>query len=215
MKSFLTLVNTTLLCAALTLAQSTPTSSTASRSWTGLLVAAGCPSSGTSADMRSTAPASSGVTENGMAKTTPGMNREPNTTYEQTQNQADRNSAADRTDVRKSAPATLGTSDMRNSTPETANNNSSTMALKNEDAWMTAEKVAGKMDKSCHISTRTSSFALRLPDGRIVPFDDASNAKIASQLRSTNRLGNKAKILRVVVTGAMQSDRISMEYLKL
>src|SRR5438552_3853316 len=152
-KHFLTMVNATLLCTGFALAQSTSNSPVSSQSWTGLLVAAGCPSSGTSADMRSATPGTSNVTENGMAKTTPGSTRERNTTYEQTQTQADRSStgAADRADSRRSSQATSSTSDLKNSTPETANNNSSNMALKNEDAWMAAEKIAGNMDKTCHI----------------------------------------------------------------
>ena len=167
--------------------------------------------------MRSAAPGTSNVTENGIAKTSPGSPRERNTTYEQTQNQADRGSTgtADRADSRKSSEATAATSDLKNSTPETANNNSSNMALKNEDAWIAAEKIAGNMDKACHISSQTTSFALRLPDGRMIPFHEASNSKIASQIQSTNRLGDKTKIFRVIVTGSMQGDRISLESLKL
>ena len=159
--------------------------------------------------MRSATPGTGNVTENGMAKTTPGSTRERNTTYEQTQNQADR------ADTRKSSEATSATSDLKNSTPETANNNSSNTALKNEDAWIAAEKIAGNMDKTCHISSQTTSFALRLPDGRIIPFSEASNSKIASQIQSTNRLADKTKIFRVIVAGSMQGDRISLESLKL
>ena len=167
--------------------------------------------------MRSATPGTGNVTENSTAKTSPASPREQNTTYEQTQNQPDRRSTgtADRADTRKSSEATSATSDLKNSTPETANNNSSNTALKNEDAWIAAEKIAGNMDKTCHISSQTTSFALRLPDGRMIPFSEASNSKIASQIQSTNRLGDKTKIFRVIVTGSMQGDRITLESLKL
>jgi hypothetical protein len=216
-KYFLTMVNGTLLCTGFALAQSTSNSPASSQSWVGLLVAAGCASSGTSADMRSATPGTSNVTENGMAKSSPGSTRERNTTYEQTQNQADGGStgSADRADTRKSSEATSATSDLKNSTPEATNNNSSNMALKNEDAWIAAEKIAGNMDKTCHISSQTTSFAIRLPDGRMIPFYETSNSKIASQIQSTNRLGGKTKIFRVIVTGSMQGDRIRLESLKL
>ena len=152
-----------------------------------------------------------------MGKPSPGSPHERNTTYEQTQNQADRSSTgtADRADTGKSSEATSATSDLKNSTPETTNNNSSNMALKNEDAWIAAEKIAGNMDKACHISSRTTSFALRLPDGRMIPFYEPSNPKIATQIQSTDHLGDKTKIFRVIVTGSLQGGRIRLESLKL
>ena len=208
MKLFLTIVTSVPVCAGLMLAQTASGPSSTTQSWTGLLVAAGCQNSAMTPDTsRST------VMENGMAKNTPGSKTERNTTYEDSLNQADRSAASsDRPGARKTPASNEGPSDMKNSTPETANTNASNMAV--NDGSMDAERVVAT-HKSCQISNQTASFALRLRDGRLIPFDDASNSKIASQLQSTNRLGDKTKVFRVVVKGALQSDRISLDSIKI
>ena len=210
MRLFLTIVTSVPLCAVLALAQPAADSNRSMQSWTGLLVAAGCQNSGTATDFnRST------VSENGMAKTTPGSKTERNTTYEDTLNQADRGTPMpDRTGARKTPGAAESTSNMKNSTPETANVNDSNRVA-SEDAWLNAQKTAASLDNSCQIGNKTASFALRLPDGRMIPFDDASNRKIGNQIQSTNRLGNMTKIFRVVVQGTMEGDRISMDSIKI
>lgn len=68
--------------------------------------------------------------------------------------------------------------------------------------------VVRSLDASCRITSSTQAYALRMDDGRIVRFDEASNAKIQQQLQSGDRLSHKSKIFRVKVNGSMQGDTI-------
>jgi hypothetical protein len=76
-------------------------------------------------------------------------------------------------------------------------------------------KTNGSVDRSCYIGQSTTAFALKLKDGRIVNFDDASNGKIAQQLQSGDRLQNKVKIFRATVKGAMQGDTITVDSIQM
>jgi hypothetical protein len=75
--------------------------------------------------------------------------------------------------------------------------------------------TAKNMDDSCRISSTTTTFALRLKDGSIVRFDDASNAKIAQQLQSGNRLKDKSKLFHTKVKGSMNGDVITIESIQI
>jgi hypothetical protein len=204
------------LCAGLLLAQDTTQTpaSASSQSWTGLLVASTC-TAGT-----------------GMASSTPGANREHNTTYEQTTNQADRNAvASSAADPTGKMATTTGTADRMNDAntkkPATGADatgytgseaNRSTAAgntANNLDAWAGAEKAAGQLDQSCRISAQTTSFALRTQDGTVVPFDAAANTRIAQQLQTGDRLLKKTKIFRVEVKGTMQDGAIVVDTIRL
>src|SRR5579884_1877538 len=84
---------------------------------------------------------------------------------------------------------------MNRATDYTAGMNRNT-SDKGQSGWEQARKVASQLGPSCHISSTTSSFALRTPDGRLIPFDSASNARIADQLRDKVS-GQSTKIFRV------------------
>jgi hypothetical protein len=221
------------LTAGLMLAQD---SSGGGQSWHGLLVAAACQSGGsdmnrTTSDMNKSSDTnkSSDMKRNTPRSATAG--REQSTTYEQTANQADRSattstpmarntantdqsSSMNQTrDLNRATPRNTGdTSSMANSATQddslkrnTAKNNST-----GDDMDRDRATVAG-LDNSCRISSQTTAFALRLEDGRVVRFDDASNSKIASQLQSGDRLAHKTKVFRANVRGSMQGDTISAD----
>lgn len=203
--------------------------------WSGLLVAAAChPQMSIAGAHRSPA------AEPGMPRKTAGSAPEHNTTYEQTQNQADRTinpAVGDRmartTDRGTPVAQTSDDSLARTTTPpiddkgtrgkatinNTAANDASNRAESTHDANHAAPgKSTGsdadatkRMDDSCRIRQTTTAFALRLADGSMVKFDDASNTKIAQQLQSGDRLQHKTKIFRVKVKGSLHSGAISAD----
>lgn len=63
-------------------------------------------------------------------------------------------------------------------------------------------------DRTCFISPTSSSFVLKLQDGRTVKIDDAGNSRISSQLQSTGRVSSMNKVFRVKVTGSVEGDTI-------
>lgn len=71
------------------------------------------------------------------------------------------------------------------------------------------------MDGSCRIGQNTSAFALRLADGKLVQFDEASNSKISQQLKSGDRLQHKTKIFRAKVKGSLQNGAISADSIQM
>jgi hypothetical protein len=236
MKKFLLTLVAASLASALAIAQDTggASSSANTNSWTGLLVAAGC-SSGMTTGTKGTADA-------GMPRSTPTPAREQNTTYEDRAKQADRSSTgssaskndamARRTDrgasVDQATPAltdpvttppvddkgTRGSA--TKNTPSTGMKDQSNTADRSKSG-MDADraKTNGSVDRSCYIGQSTTAFALKLKDGRIVNFDDASNGKIAQQLQSGDRLQNKVKIFRATVKGAMQGDTITVDSIQM
>jgi hypothetical protein len=77
-----------------------------------------------------------------------------------------------------------------------------------------AKMVASQLGASCHIGSSTTAFALRLPDGTIMPFDSASNAKIADQVKDRVS-GNTTKIFRVVVRGTTDGNTITLDTMRI
>lgn len=130
--------------------------------------------------------ANKAVTDGEMAKSTPGAGREHNTTYEQKMNQADRGSTSS-----SAADPTMS--------PRAADRANS--------------QSARNLDKSCHIGPQTTSFALRLPAGRLIAFDAASNIRIAKQLQSSHKL-NGAKIFHAVAKGSLQNNALSLDSIR-
>jgi hypothetical protein len=82
-----------------------------------------------------------------------------------------------------------------------------------QSGWDSAKTIASQMGPSCRIASSTASFALRTADGRLIPFDSASNAKIADQVR--DRVSSSSKIFRVVVKGTMSGDTITADSVRL
>jgi hypothetical protein len=192
--------------------------------WSGLLVAASCQAQ------------SSGQSE--MPRKTATTTREQNTTYEQTQHQADRSktgrvrddmarttdrgTSVDKSEdplARTTTPpiddkGTRGKATIANTAANDAANlsggNSTASVKEGSDA-----DLAKGMDASCRISQATSAFALRLDDGSMVKFDDASNSKIAQQLQSGDRLQHKSKIFRANIKGSLKGGAISADSIQM
>jgi hypothetical protein len=70
------------------------------------------------------------------------------------------------------------------------------------------------MPDACRITTATSNFALRTPDGRVYVFDDASNARIREQLNG-RVAAHEMKIFRVVVRGNLQGQTLTLDSIQL
>lgn len=76
--------------------------------------------------------------------------------------------------------------------------------------------VAKGMEDSCRIGQTTGTFALRLADGSVVKFDDASNSKIAQQMQSGDRIQkHKTKVFRAKVKGSLRSGAISADSIQM
>lgn len=165
------------------------------QSWSGILVAAGCQTSmhakkmPAAGDMPRSSPTSVGQ----------------NSTYEQQQNQADRvnrKNPLNATDV-VTTPK-VDSVDTRGSAPLDGN------TMTTDDP-----SLAKTLDSSCRIGTGTSAFALRLNDGKLVKFDEASNAKISQQVQTGDRLKHKTKVFRAKVQGKMEGDSIRLDSIKM
>ncbi len=203
---------------AVTAALAMGQSSSRIQSWSGLLVAASCESSGTA----------------GIPRSTTASAREQNTTYEQTQNEAARpkktasSEAMPRTTDR-GTPVVQKDDDplARTTTPPIDEKNTRGKAtINNTGESDAANRVAGNsaagsaendvdairgMSAGCRVAQNTKAFALRMTDGSVVKFDDASNTKIAQQLQSGDRLQHKTKIFRVKVKGSLHAGAIAAD----
>lgn len=145
----------------------------------------------------STCPANTAANANNMSDMTAKKTasaHETNTTYEQSVDQSDRNS----TSSSSAQPM-----------------NRTTASSNDDQGWANARQVAAQMPKSCKITSDTSSYQLRLSDGRMVPFDQASNTKIHDLLQSGGRLNHQMKVFRVVVKGTMPGDEIVIDTIKM
>jgi hypothetical protein len=234
MKKILSLLAVVPFASVMVMAQDAGAANSSSTSrWTGLLVAAACPSD--SATPR-----------------TATLAHEQNTTYEHAENQADRSSTGSaanrdrmprRTDrgasVDQAVPAltdrvttppvddkgTRGSATPNNPPPTGMKDQANSADRSKNEQAMNSDRDKSRldsdgsntsgMDKNCYIGQSTSAFALKLKDGRMVRFDDASNAKIAQQLQSGDRLVNKIKVFRATVKGSMPGDTITVDSIQM
>ena len=97
-----------------------------------------------------------------------------------------------------------------NTTYEEGVNQSDRNAVSSSAAAPSSPATTAGVD-NCRLSDTTSSYALRLPDGRTVRFDDAGNAKIRQRLQSTGRRSQETKNLRIEVKGKMQGETIKVD----
>ena len=172
------------------------------QSWSGMLVAAGCQAN--SRAPRHARSANEGAAD--MARSTPTVNtREQNRPFEQQANQADRSTAASTSDpaqVRDKMKAT----DQVKTPPVDSVDTRGSAPLDGPALGASAN------DASCQISGQTNAFALRLSDGRLVRFDDASNAKIVQQLGGRSK---KSKTFHARVKGTLNGDTIGMNSIRM
>ena len=76
----------------------------------------------------------------------------------------------------------------------------------------------------CPVSMQTASFALRLADGKFLKFDEGGNTKAMDALRKSRhgsktligywKTGKISKAIKAHVTGALTSDTLNVETIK-
>lgn len=217
MKYSLVLSSLLTMAAGVVLAQTPDSASTQNQPLTGLLVAANCH------PQRGTANTNRRRSSDPMDRTSPSSaDRNQNLPYEQTLNQADR------TGVGKSSDAAHPSAERLDGDHLKATDQVSTPPVDSLDTRGSAplnatepsssgrddRAVAASLAPACRIGAKTSSFALRLDNGSIVPFDDASNAKISQLLAGSDRLSHKTKTFRAVVKGSMNANTISADSIR-
>ncbi len=208
------------LCSGLLLAAQTASPS-AQNTWTGLLVATGCQAAtahGNSATP-STAAANGAVTGTSSNTTGSDLNSTNSATAGAADRAADQNfprttaSEAENTRATPSSGMPLRTGDMDVADMGT-NGRDNSETYSPDRGWMQAKTQAAGLGSACRVGSDTTSYSLMMPDGRLIPFDSASNQKIADRLRS--RFPRKStKIFRVVVKGTMQGDTITLDSLQI
>jgi hypothetical protein len=157
--------------------------------WVGLLVSASCDSQ---------AKAAHSAAEEARATTT-GRTTTPAVDVSGTRGQASVNETADRT-----APTA---SDV----PRTGDVFATASGKVQDRTWPQARKQAAALDSACRVGAGTNQFALLLPDGRKIPFDERGNETIMKQLAATHGGVAKPTIFRVAVAGKLEQGRIAVD----
>lgn len=80
--------------------------------------------------------------------------------------------------------------------------------------WEQARRQGSSLDSACRVNSETRSFALLLPDGKILRFADLAGAKISEQLQSRGVSGT-GRILRVQVTGKLENGAIALDQIQM
>jgi hypothetical protein len=154
--------------------------------WTGLLVSAACE-----------AKSETGA-EHEAAMTTSGRTTTPAVDESGTRGQAGAMGRADRAHTRNDSPR-LG--DVLNDSTKSA-----------DLEWARAHRQAKSLPAACRITPEVQVFALILPNGRMLPFNDAANVTIVKRLSGGL---TKPAIIRVHVAGKLQDGKIALDTLEL
>ena len=153
--------------------------------WTGLLVPAGCESGSKRA-------------EDEAAITTSGRTTTPAIDESGTRGQAGEMDRTDRTHGRSESPR-LG---------DVLNDN-----VKSTDSeWADARKQAKSLGAACRLTPGVDRFALVLPNGRVLPLDDAANVTVSKRVSGALP---KATIIRVHVAGKLRDGKISVDTIQM
>lgn len=179
---------------------------TGKSSWVGLLVASGCPS-GSGAPSMDARSALTGPPPNGSSGS--GMNGTSNDIT---------GSAATRVSQSPAGAKNVPTDEnFPKSTTSAASESSGSMNTAVPDSQTDAAAAgvrAGHLDPACRIGPATTTFNLLLPGGKMIPFDSASNSRIADQVHGRTS-GHGKKIFRAEVKGTMRGDVISVDSIRL
>lgn len=86
-------------------------------------------------------------------------------------------------------------------------------------------EVAKAVARGCPASFRTTNFGLEMAAGKLVKFDEAGNAKVIDALKRSKkggkalfdywRTGKAAVILRAKAVGALTSDTLNLESIRI
>lgn len=83
----------------------------------------------------------------------------------------------------------------------------------NDPKWKAAQKQARSLAAGCAVDASTRQFALLLPDGKTLQFDELANQGIVKQL-GVNPPPRKI-VLRVQAAGKLQNGRIALDSITL
>lgn len=217
MKYSIALSSILAIAAAAGFAQTPDSAPAQNQSLTGLLVAAGCQSSSGPANTARRRERGS------IDRTTPSTaGSDQNMPYEQIQNQANRSNMPRTTDTARPSAERLDGDHLKAtdqvSTPPVDSLDTRGSAPLNADEPARSEPddraLAASLGSSCRIGTKTSSFALRLDNGNLLSFDEASNAKISQLLAGSDRLSHRTKVFRAVVKGGVHANTISADSIR-
>ncbi len=79
--------------------------------------------------------------------------------------------------------------------------------------WKAAQKQAARLGDTCGVDASTQQFALILPDGHVLRFDDLASQGIAKQLKA--RAAGHKSIYRVQAAGKLQNGRIALDTIQM
>jgi len=82
---------------------------------------------------------------------------------------------------------------------------------KSDGAWKKAKRQASSLKSACRVDPNTPHFALLLPDGGMLHFDDEADAAILKQLPTAS----KSTIYRVQVEGKLENGRIALDSIQM
>lgn len=158
------------------------------QTWVGLLVSSNCPA---------------------MEKRTSGTREADRTVTDRVTTPA-----VDDIGTRGSSQSGSNTPAARGDVPQTGDLSIADSRKIKDPGWKQARRQSMSLDPGCHVSTDTRKFALMLPDGRLLPFDDVANTKIIEQLK-TRGLSAKPKILRVQVAGKLENGAVAIDEIQM
>ena len=81
--------------------------------------------------------------------------------------------------------------------------------------WAAARRQGQALGKSCIVRPDTTSFALLLPDGSTLEFDQLANEGISRQLPSLPSAAAERRVLRVFVQGKLQNGKIALDSVRM
>ena len=82
-------------------------------------------------------------------------------------------------------------------------------------AWKAARKQARSLGDQCIVQRDTKQFALILPGGETLAFDDLANQAIEKQLPAWPASGKVKRVLRVSVVGKLQNGKIALTSIRM
>jgi hypothetical protein len=80
-----------------------------------------------------------------------------------------------------------------------------------DPAWAKAKRQARALASGCKVDSNTLSFALLLPDGKMLRFDDLANSAIAKRMEA----GKSATIYRVQVVGKLENGMVALDSIQM
>ena len=82
----------------------------------------------------------------------------------------------------------------------------------NDPEWTHARRQAESLPVACRLAGGVDQFAIVLPNGQVVPFDDAANVTITKRISGAVQ---KPTIIRVHIAGKLNSGKISVDTIRM